>query len=63
MLTDKILTEYGLPSYENGYYSINDELTVDVEGDIRLETFSGNTWICKVYNIEELKLFIQWVNR
>lgn len=62
MITEGELEELGLPSYELGYYQINEDLTVDVEGTVRFE-IGKSYFICQLYSIEEVKQFIEWVNR
>lgn len=56
MITDKQLQDLGLDSYENGYYQINDEITVDVEGNIRVynEYTTKPIWVGQVISIDEL---------
>lgn len=62
MITDKQLADLGLPTYENGYYQINEDLTVDVEETVRIE-IGKNHFICQLNSIEEVKQFIEWANR
>lgn len=62
MINDKVLTDLGLLSFKNGYYQITDNITVDVEGDIRFDD-RNSTWIARVYNVEELKVFIECMTR
>lgn len=63
-LTENYLRKSGLGSYENGYYQLNDNVTIDCEGDIRLETDSAETvWIGKVLTIDEFVVFKRIVNR
>jgi len=60
MITEGMLEELGLPTYENGYYNITDEITVDVEGTIRFEYHDfGRMFIAQIYSLEDLKVFIK----
>lgn len=54
----------GLHSYELGYYQINDEVTVDVEGTIRIDCdyTTRPLYMMQVYNIEDLKTAIKFIN-
>ncbi len=54
----------GLVSHELGYYEISDKYTVDVEGNIRMRLhFDEWEWVAQVYDIQELKQFIEWTQR
>lgn len=48
-----------LESYQLGYYTITDKITVDVEGIVRRK----HRYIGQVYNIEELKILITILQR
>ena len=65
MITDKQLQDLGLVPYENGYYQINDEITVDVEGNIRVdnEYTTKPIWIGQVISIDELHAIIPFLLR
>jgi len=64
-ITDKNLLELDLPSYENGYYCINENLTVDCEGTIRLDNdyTTKRLFIAQCYSMEEVLSFIEIANK
>jgi hypothetical protein len=65
MITDKELKDLGLQPSEPKYYKINDEVTVDLEGNIRLENelTEGPVLIAQAVTVDQLKAFIDCVNR
>lgn len=64
MITEKQLEDLGLlPTGRVGYYNLNDDLIIDVEGHIRFDREWKTTWIAQVVNMEELKFFIALTQR
>jgi hypothetical protein len=64
MITAKELKALGLQAAEPKYYKINDEVTVDLEGNIRLENelTEGPVLIAQAVTVDQLKAFIDCVN-
>lgn len=65
LLKEKHFIELGLPSYENGYYQLNDEIKIGAENDLFVESeyASRPIWIGHVNTLEEFKILMEILNR
>ena len=65
ILRQKHFDDLGLPSYQTGYWQLTDEITIDAENNLRLDSdyTTRAIWLGEVHTEEELKVLRNILSR